>query len=87
MLAALAGLVLGAVVAFAAIYEIWKVYYTQASQDLDLAVVISVIGGGTIAVLGGYLGMLLAAKSQKRRRSKSRGQTAGPQFVPRKKRK
>jgi uncharacterized protein (DUF1501 family) len=86
MLAALVGLVIGGAVGGGAIYAVWKIYYTQVTQNPDLAIGGAVVIGGTLTVLGGYMGMLLAVKAQKASKSKSRGQT-GHKFVPRNKRK
>ena len=85
LVASLIGLLLGGALGGYGLYLLFQnVPVVRLSPPLAL---LSVAAGAGVAVLGGYLGLLLAFRLQRGKLAKKRSAKQGPQFVPRKKRK
>jgi hypothetical protein len=85
LVAALVGLLVGAGLGWAAVYTIFQ-RYEHVADNPTTALLTILIGGALPTILGGYLALLLAIKTQKIKRAKNQRAQSEFKFTPRKQR-
>ena len=85
LVAALIGLVVGAALGFTGVYAVFR-FHEHVADNPTSALLTIVLVGALPTILGGYLALLLAIRTQKIKRAKNQRAQSEFKFTPRQQR-